>query len=85
MSPERKTIAIVLYPGLAALDFIGPLQVLTKLEQFAPQYKIVVVAARREPMGSDLPVQMIADATLTRCRTRMRSWYPAAGSPPSVQ
>jgi transcriptional regulator GlxA family with amidase domain len=63
MSRDTKTIALVLYPGLAALDFIGPLQVLTTLEQFAPQYKTIVVAARREAMGSDLPMRMIADAT----------------------
>jgi transcriptional regulator GlxA family with amidase domain len=63
MSHERKTIAVVLYPGLAALDFIGPLQVLATLEQFAPEYRVVVVAANREPMGSDLPMQMVADAT----------------------
>jgi transcriptional regulator GlxA family with amidase domain len=62
-SNGERTVAVVLYPGLAALDFIGPLQVLKALEQFAPQYKIVVVAARREPMGSDVPMQMIADAT----------------------
>ena len=63
MSPESKTIALVLYPGLAALDFVGPLQVLKTLEQFAPEYRVVVVAANKEPMGSDLPMQMIADAT----------------------
>jgi hypothetical protein len=45
MSPETKTIALVLYPGLAALDIIGPLQVLTTLEQFAADYRVVVVVA----------------------------------------
>ena len=62
-SNAQRTIAVVLYPGLAALDFIGPLQVLKALEQFAPQYRTVVVAARREPMASDVPMQMIPDAT----------------------
>ena len=62
-SNGERTIAVVLYPGLAALDFIGPLQVLKTLEQFEPRYKVVVVAARREPIGSDVPMQMIADAT----------------------
>ena len=51
-SNGERTIAVVLYPGLAALDFIGPLQVLKTLEQFEPRYKVVVVAARREPMVS---------------------------------
>src|ERR671933_2035387 len=62
-SNGERTIAVVLYPGLTALDFIGPLQVLKTLERFAPRYRIVVVAARREPMGSDVPMQMIPDAT----------------------
>ena len=80
MSPEPKTIALVLYPGLAALDFVGPLQVLTTLEQFAPDYRVVVVAANKEPVGSDLPMQMIAEPPLTRCRAPKRWSYPAAGS-----
>jgi hypothetical protein len=60
MSPESKTIALVLYPGLA--HWTSVLQVLNALERFAPEYKTVFVAVRR-PMGSDLPMQMIADAT----------------------
>ena len=63
MSDHEKTIALVLYPGLAALDVIGPLQVLKVLETFAPQYRTVVVAERNEPMSSDVPMQMIADRT----------------------
>ena len=46
MSADRqgeRTIAIVLYPGLTALDLVGPLQVLKVLERFAPQYRTVVV------------------------------------------
>jgi len=59
----ERTIALVLYPGLAALDFIGPLQVLKTLEQFEPRYKTVVVAARKAPAASDVPILMIPDAT----------------------
>jgi transcriptional regulator GlxA family with amidase domain len=62
-SQGEKTIALVLYPGLAALDLIGPLQVLKVLETFAPQYRTVVVAERAEPTGSDVPLQMIPDRT----------------------
>ena len=50
-SQGGKTIALVLYPGLTALDFIGPLQVLKVLETFAPQYRTIVVAERAEPTG----------------------------------
>src|SRR5688572_7295292 len=58
-----KTIAVVLYPGLTALDLVGPLQVLKVLEQFAPQYRTVVVGERVEPMGTDVPVQLVPERT----------------------
>ena len=58
-----KTIAVVLYPGLTALDLVGPLQVLTELQRFAPQYRVVVVGAHTDPMATDLPLQLVADRT----------------------
>ena len=57
------TIAVVLYPGLTALDLVGPLQVLTELERFAPRYRTVVVGRNTEPMPTDLPLQLVADRT----------------------
>jgi transcriptional regulator GlxA family with amidase domain len=62
-SPPEKTIALVLYPGLAALDFIGPLQVLKAFETLAPDYRVVVVGERAEPMDTDVHVQMAPDRT----------------------
>jgi transcriptional regulator GlxA family with amidase domain len=59
----EKTIAVVLYPDLTALDLVGPLQVLTMLERFAPQYRVAVVGERTEPMGTDVHVPMIPDRT----------------------
>ena len=59
----ERTIAVVLYPGLTALDLVGPLQVLTELERFASQYRTVVVGAHTEPMATDLPLQLVADRT----------------------
>ena len=64
-APGEKTIAVVLYPGLTALDLIGPLQVLSELERFAPQYRTVVVGADTEPTATDLPLRLVADRTLT--------------------
>jgi transcriptional regulator GlxA family with amidase domain len=58
-----RTIAVVLYPGLTALDLVGPLQVLALLERFAPQYRTVVVGERAEAVDTDLPVQLIPDQT----------------------
>ena len=59
----ERTIAVVLYPGLTALDLVGPLQVLAVLERFAPQYRTVVVGERAEAMATDLPVRLIPDRT----------------------
>ena len=59
----ERTIAAVLYPGLTALDLIGPLQVLALLERVAPQYRVVVVGERAEPVDTDLPVRLIPDKT----------------------
>jgi transcriptional regulator GlxA family with amidase domain len=56
-------IAVVLYPGLTALDLIGPLQVLKGLERFAPQYRTVVVGERTTPMDTDVHLQLIPDRT----------------------
>ena len=62
-SEGERTIAVVLYSGLTALDMIGPLQVLNVLESFASHYRVVVVGKAIEPMQTDLRVQMIPDRT----------------------
>ena len=67
-SPDVRTIAVVLYPGLTALDLIGPLQVLAALEAFAPRYRVVVVGERAEPMDTDVHVRMIPDRTFDEAR-----------------
>jgi putative intracellular protease/amidase len=59
----ERTIAVVLYPGLTALDLVGPLQVLAMLERLAPGYRTAVLGARVEPAVTDLPVRLIPDAT----------------------
>jgi transcriptional regulator GlxA family with amidase domain len=59
----KRTIAIVLYPGLTALDLVGPLQVLTELERFAPQYRTTVVGTRSEPMTTDIGMSLVPEQT----------------------
>jgi transcriptional regulator GlxA family with amidase domain len=60
---RERLIAFVMYPGLTVLDLVGPLQVLTALERFAPGYRTVVVGARREPVPTDVGVSMAPDRT----------------------
>jgi hypothetical protein len=49
----------VLYPGLTVFDLAGPLQIITGVSELAPQYRVVVVAERVEPMDTDIHVKMI--------------------------
>lgn len=59
-----KTIAFVTYPGLTALDLVGPLQVLDPLSAFRPdEYRTVVVGERTDPMPSDSAVRVAASHT----------------------
>lgn len=58
-----RTIAIVLYPGLTALDLVGPLQVLATFARLVPGYRVAVVGERHEPMATDVPVALVPDAT----------------------
>src|SRR5687768_553875 len=59
----ERLIAFMIYPGLTILDMVGPLQVLTALERFAPQYRTVVVGATHEPVPTDIGVHMVPDRT----------------------
>jgi transcriptional regulator GlxA family with amidase domain len=58
----ERVIAFVLYPGLTLLDLVGPLQVLTTLERFAP-VRTEVVWARREPVPTDVGMAVVPDRT----------------------
>ena len=60
---DVRTIALVMYPGLTVLDLVGPLQVLTALQRFAPRYRTVVVAATRAPVPTDVGVPVVPDRT----------------------
>jgi len=60
---EQKQIAFVLYPGLTPLDLVGPLQVLSTLSRFAPEFKTVVVGERIEPMLADNGLKLLPNKT----------------------
>lgn len=58
-----KTIAFVLYPGLTALDLVGPQSILAGLQHFDPAFETVVVAESTDAVTSD------SGLTLTAART----------------
>lgn len=55
-----KTIAYVLYPGLTALDLVGPLTVTSVLD---PEFETVVVARDLAPLDSDTTLRLAATST----------------------
>ncbi len=67
---EHKTapmeIAFVIYPGLAPLDLVGPLQVIRALSLFNPDYRAVVVGETLDPIETDSPLKMVADKTFSQ-------------------
>ena len=60
---DVQTIAFVLYPGITALDLVGPLQVCSALAQLDPRFRTVVLAERIEPMGTDTPLALMPSHT----------------------
>ena len=80
-TPEQKTVAFVLYPGLTLLDLVGPLQVFASLRQFNNQYRPVVVAERLEPMATDGPLKVIADHTFDQVPDPEVVLVPGGGAP----
>jgi transcriptional regulator GlxA family with amidase domain len=60
---RTTTIAVLLYPGLTALDMVGPLQVLAALEQLEPRFRVHVVGTAIEDMPTDVPVGLVPSRT----------------------
>jgi transcriptional regulator GlxA family with amidase domain len=58
-----KQIAFVVYDGLTPLDLVGPLQVMSALERFAPEWKTVVVGKTLDVIGTDTPLKIAPSAT----------------------
>jgi transcriptional regulator GlxA family with amidase domain len=59
----EQQIAFVVYDGLTPLDLVGPLQVLSALERFTPEWKTVVVGEHRDVVGTDTPLRIAPSAT----------------------
>jgi transcriptional regulator GlxA family with amidase domain len=60
---DTRTIAFVLYPGLTALDLVGPLQVIGALSTFGVDVEAVTVARDRAPLPTDTSVSLTASRT----------------------
>lgn len=60
-----KTIAFIIYQGLTPLDLVGPLQVLSTFSVMKPEYQVVVVSEKIEPIISDAGLRFLPDKTFT--------------------
>ncbi|GAA3446983.1 DJ-1/PfpI family protein [Planomonospora venezuelensis] len=58
-----KTVAFVLYPGITALDLVGPLQVMSVLAAFDPSWNVVVAAETARPAPTDTPLGLVPSHT----------------------
>lgn len=56
-------IAFVMYDGLTPLDLVGPLQVMSALERFTPEWKVSVVGSTLDTMSTDTPLRVAPSAT----------------------
>jgi transcriptional regulator GlxA family with amidase domain len=63
-----RTIAFVLYPGITALDLVGPLQVLSALAQLDPSFEIVVAGQDLGAVETDTPVRLTPSHTFDEVR-----------------
>ncbi|MDI3339661.1 MAG: DJ-1/PfpI family protein [Sphaerobacter sp.] len=61
-SKDKKTIAIVLYPGMTALDLVGTLETLMTLNLNTP-YRTITVAERIAPIPTDTPLRLVPNRT----------------------
>jgi transcriptional regulator GlxA family with amidase domain len=69
-----RTVAVLAFPGVQALDVVGPLEVFGRTARWlrdergwtAPAYQPVVVARRRGPLPSSSGCSLVADRPLSR-------------------
>jgi transcriptional regulator GlxA family with amidase domain len=54
----RKTIAVVFYPGMTALDVVGTMEALVGLN-LDPRYRFVSVGKTIDPVRTDTPLKLV--------------------------
>jgi transcriptional regulator GlxA family with amidase domain len=72
----ERVIAFVAYPGMTPLDLVGPLQVLNELGK---PYRVVVVAATKEPLATDVPLQLKPSHTFAEVPAPYAVLVPGGG------
>jgi transcriptional regulator GlxA family with amidase domain len=76
-----KTIALVIYPGLTVFDLVGPLELVSTLARFRPEFKPLVVAEKVEPVTSDTGLTFMPNAAFSELPAPEVLIIPGGGQP----
>jgi transcriptional regulator GlxA family with amidase domain len=79
MAPTKKQIAVVLYPGMTALDVVGMMEVLVTLN-VRSSYRVVTVAERIEPIPTDTSLTMVPNKTFAELSAPFGLILPGGGA-----
>ena len=64
-----KTIAILIFDGAEEMDFVGPLEVLAAAAEDDPEWQVVTVAAKRDPITCEKSMRVIPDKIYSEVTT----------------
>jgi transcriptional regulator GlxA family with amidase domain len=76
---EKKLIAIVMYPGMTALDVVGAMETLIILNVNSP-YRLISVGERPEPVQTDTPLKLVPNRTFAQSPAPFRLVVPGGGA-----
>ena len=82
-----RTVAVLAFPGVQALDVVGPLEVFGRAARWlrdergwsAPAYATMIVAPRRGPVASSSGYALVAERSLWRLPRELDTFLVAGG------
>lgn len=83
-----RTVAVLAFPGVQALDVVGPLEVFGRAARWlreeqgwaVPAYATLVIARRRGPLPSSSGYSLVADRSLSRFSATVDTLLVAGGT-----
>jgi transcriptional regulator GlxA family with amidase domain len=81
LDSDVKTVVFVAYPGVTALDLVGPLQVFSCLRLMMPTINPVVAGETLEPLDTDTPLRLVPDTTFADVPAPFGLLVPGGMSP----
>ncbi len=76
---DKKLIAVLLYPGMTALDVVGSMQALIMLHLTSP-YRLVTVGEQIEPIPTDTPLKLVPNRALWEVAAPFGLLVPGGGA-----